>query len=97
VAGTRVHSLRNCSDSISKPIAMPLDSFGLGPERSSTKITYDEFIDLCSKYGVQDRETYENLDYFRLKSIPEILQQRRLEGCPFLEKTELQILVEWRR
>lgn len=76
---------------------MPLDGFGLGPERSSSKITYDNFIDVCSKFAVKDRETYENLDYFRLKSIPEILQQRRLEGCVFLEKTELQILAEWRR
>lgn len=76
---------------------MPLDSFGLGPERSFSKITYADFKNICEKYGALERDTYENLDYFRKTSIPEILMQRRRDGCVFLEKTELQMLAEWRR
>ena len=76
---------------------MPLDSFGLGPERSFDQITYLDFQHLCSNYGKANRDTFENLDYFRLSTVPEILQQRKQDGCPFMEKSELQILAEWRR
>ncbi|KAK0510870.1 hypothetical protein JMJ35_006422 [Cladonia borealis] len=76
---------------------MPLDSFGLGPERSFGQITYLDFQHLCSNYGKANRDTFENLDYFRLSTVPEILQQRKQDGCPFMEKSELQILAEWRR
>lgn len=76
---------------------MPLSGFGLGLERSFSEITYSDFRDLCDNYRAADGNNYENLDYFRLSTIPETLQQRKQDGCPFMEKAELQILAEWRR
>lgn len=76
---------------------MPLGGFGLGLERSFSEISYSDFRDLCDNYRAADGNNYENLDYFRLSTIPETLQQRKQDGCPFMEKAELQILAEWRR
>lgn len=76
---------------------MPLDSFGLGPERSISYITYDDFKSICDRYTTNERETLDHLDYFRRTSIPETLAQRKQDGCVFLEKTELMLLAEWRR
>lgn len=78
-------------------LTMPLDRLGLGQERAFSRITYENFKCLCDKYDILAQDTYESTDYFRFKSIIEVLTQRKQDGCAFLEKTELQILAEWRR
>ena len=78
---------------------MPLDDYGLGPERAYGEITYEDFYEICRRYGptLPTNDSFENLEDLRLHTIPETIQQRKAAGCAFIEKVELQILGEYRR
>jgi hypothetical protein len=64
-----------------------------GPE----DITNDAFGEVLSRYSSEIPSKLEDLEIYRMETLPELLQQRRgLKGGSWMEKTELVKLVEWK-
>ena len=78
---------------------MPLDLYGLGPERTFNEISHVEFQEVLKQYSptLLTSDIYENLEDIRLHTLPAQLRLRNAEMGAFLEKMELQILGEYRR
>lgn len=58
-------------------------------------ITYVDFDALLQRYEDAVPQDLKVLDKLRLQAIPEVVQERKMEGRPFLEKTEVIGLAEW--
>lgn len=63
------------------------------------KITYDDFKTQRTCYDLEKKklpEKLEGLQELRYTDVPEVVTQRKKDGEAFLEKTEVQSLVEWK-
>lgn len=63
---------------------------------SSDKISYEEFQLHIRLYDQYLPPKIEGLEKLRLEEVPEVLEARRASGDAFLEKTEVQALMEWK-
>lgn len=63
---------------------------------SSEKISYEEFQLYLRLYEQYLPPKIEGLEKLRLEEVPEVLEARRATGDAFLEKTEVQALIEWK-
>ncbi|KAL8728226.1 MAG: hypothetical protein Q9166_005529 [cf. Caloplaca sp. 2 TL-2023] len=62
-------------------------------------ISYEDFKTYRSVYDLEKKklpEKFEGLQELRYKDVPEVVAQRKKDGEAFLEKTEVQSLVEWK-
>jgi hypothetical protein len=60
-------------------------------------ITTDTFREVLSRYSNEIPSKLEELEVFRMDTLPEILQQRRdSKNGSWMEKSELVKLVEWK-
>lgn len=66
------------------------------PSELPNNISLDTFEGVVARYENQVPNDLHGLDEVRLKDVPETLAQRKQEGKPFLEKTEVTALVEWK-
>lgn len=63
---------------------------------SSENINYEEFQRYLPLYDQHLPAKFEGLEKLRLEEIPEVLEARSASGDAFLEKTEIQALMEWK-
>ncbi|KAL8798696.1 MAG: hypothetical protein Q9200_007718 [Gallowayella weberi] len=62
-------------------------------------ITYEDFDVYLTNYDLNKKrlpDNFEGLQELRYKDIPEVIAQRKKDGEAFLEKSEVQSLVEWK-
>ena len=60
-------------------------------------ITTDTFREVLSRYSDEIPSKLEELEVFRMDTLPELLQQRRdSKNGSWMEKSELVKLVEWK-
>ncbi|KAL8791232.1 MAG: hypothetical protein Q9213_000189 [Squamulea squamosa] len=62
-------------------------------------ISYQDFETYRTVYDIDKKklpEKFEGLQELRYKDVPEVVAQRKKDGEAFLEKTEVQSLVEWK-
>ena len=64
--------------------------------QSADKISYDGIQTKLHQYESHVPAKISGLEKLRLEDVPETLNQRKGEGEPFLEKTEVTALVEWK-
>ncbi len=60
------------------------------------EIKYYEFITAVKDYPKYVPDKLRELDETRLQTIPKTIQQRKSGGQPYMEKSELLTLVEWK-
>ena len=63
-----------------------------GPSQISLETLYA----LTLRYNTQVPDKIQGLEELRIIKIPETLTQRKKDSAPFLEKTEVASLVEWK-
>jgi len=63
---------------------------------AADNISAADFDEVLSRYGNLIPTKLKDLEEFRLETIPSILVSRREESNGWLEKEELQQLVEWK-
>ena len=61
-----------------------------------SKISLDTLRTYLLSYNSHVPDKIQGLEELRLSTIPETLGQRNKDGAPFLEKTEVASLVEWK-
>jgi hypothetical protein len=60
-------------------------------------ITNDTFKEVLARYSGEIPSKLEDLEVYRMETLPELLQQRRgLKNGSWMEKNELVKLVEWK-
>lgn len=62
-------------------------------------ISYEDFKTYRTCYDLEKKklpEKFEGLQELRYNDVPEVVAQRKKDGEAFLEKTEVQSLVEWK-
>ncbi|KAL8684084.1 MAG: hypothetical protein Q9224_006630, partial [Gallowayella concinna] len=62
-------------------------------------ITYEDFETYLTGYDLNKKrlpDKFEGLQELRYKDVPEVVAQRKKDGEAFLEKSEVQSLVEWK-
>ena len=60
-------------------------------------ITNDAYGEVLSRYSGEIPSKLEDLEIYRMETLPELLEQRRrLKGGSWMEKNELVKLVEWK-
>ncbi|KAL8777741.1 MAG: hypothetical protein Q9194_002376 [Teloschistes cf. exilis] len=60
------------------------------------KISYHDFSTMLFSFAGRAPKKMEGLEELRYNEIPEVLAQRKKDGEAFLEKTEVQSLIEWK-
>lgn len=65
-------------------------------KESIGKISYDQLQSLLGMYDSYAPSNIEGLDEMRYNSIPDTLQLRKEEGDAFLDKPEVESLMEWK-
>ncbi|KAL8690351.1 MAG: hypothetical protein Q9218_004192 [Villophora microphyllina] len=76
-----------------------IDIGGAAPSRDklpADKITYKDFSTMLFSYDDHALTKIQGLEELRYNEIPEVLAQRKKDGETFLEKTEVQSLIEWK-
>ena len=76
-----------------------IDTEGASPspeELPADKITYDAFKMFLSVVPESVPKKNQELEELRHHTIPEVLANRKKDGDAFLEKTEVQSLIEWK-
>ncbi|TKA63242.1 hypothetical protein B0A49_08014 [Cryomyces minteri] len=68
----------------------------MGPSQAADQISLDGFKAQLELYDSYIPEKLQGLEEKRLKTIPAALERRRQDGDAFLEKEEVQDLVEWK-
>lgn len=68
----------------------------MNSSHNADNITYDSIQSTSKRYGKVVPPQLSGLDGLRLRDIPEVLNQRKVDGDVFLEKTEVLSLVEWK-
>lgn len=63
---------------------------------NADNITYHSIHWTSKRYEEFVPSQISGLDGLRLRDIPEVLNQRKIDGEVFLEKTEVVSLVEWK-
>ena len=63
---------------------------------TSSEISLDTLHTLLLKYDSHVLDKIQELDELRFSTTPQILAQRQKSGEPFLEKTEVTTLVDWK-
>lgn len=66
------------------------------PSFTPSQISYSDFTESVEDYPQHVPEKIQPLEPLRYLEIPEAVAQRKTAGEAFLEKTELQSLVEWK-
>ncbi|KAL8641498.1 MAG: hypothetical protein Q9228_001708 [Teloschistes exilis] len=67
------------------------------PDRlPADKISYHDFSTMLFSFAGRAPKKMEGLEELRYNEIPEVLAQRKKDGEAFLEKTEVQSLIEWK-
>ncbi len=66
------------------------------PALSAENINHADSLSQLRFYEDLVPKSLEGLEELRLREIPEALAQRRKDGNPFLDKTEVTALVEWK-
>ena len=61
-----------------------------------SQISLDKVYALALRYNNQVLDKIQGLEELRIITIPETLTQRKKDGAPLLEKTEVTSLVEWK-
>ena len=61
-----------------------------------SQISLDRLHALTLRYNTQITDKIQRLEELRVITIPETLKQRKKDGTPLLEKTEVTSLVEWK-
>ncbi|KAL9591745.1 MAG: hypothetical protein Q9179_007413 [Wetmoreana sp. 5 TL-2023] len=66
------------------------------PDLYPDRISYDEFDKYLALCYAHTPEKIQDLDRLRYTDIPELVTKRKQDGEAFLEKTEVQSLVDWK-
>lgn len=60
------------------------------------KISYHDFSTMLLSFAERAPKKMQGLEELRYNEIPKVLAQRKEDGEAFLEKTEVQSLIEWK-